>query len=201
MRLENIRREKGHAVRLSFEGGGNVLLDLDLCAEKCIREGDEFSEAQIKELLSESEYRRAKSRALWLLDRYRYTERRLFEKLRAANFDAAAAKRATERLKELGLINDESLAEQYAEECARRGMSKKEAFARLYTKGFSADTVKAALETADFDEENGIAVQIEKKYKAKLAAGETQKVYAALIRKGFSHSAVRAALKTTENDE
>ena len=84
MTVTELKREKGHLMRVRFEGGESILLDLDFCVEKCIHEGDGISPETVKEYLSESDYIRAKSRAIWLLDRYTYTERRLFETLKTA---------------------------------------------------------------------------------------------------------------------
>ncbi len=200
MIVTGIGREKGHIVRVSFENGESIVLDLDFCSEKCIHEGDELSDGQIKEYLSESDYIRAKSRALWLLDRYEYTERRLSQKLKSAGFNDMISARVLARLKELGLVDDCALSQRYAEECARRGISKREAYSKLYAKGFSSDTVKKAIENAVFDEQSQIRELLEKKYKLKLSNGETDKVYAALIRKGFSYGAVRDMLKEYSNE-
>ena len=196
MTVKALKRTGRHLVSVVFEDGGDILLDVDLCAEKCIREGDELSDETVKEYIEESDYIRAKSRALWLLDRYAYSERRLFEKLKQAGFCEQTAARVIERLKELSLIDDFSLASRFAEDLARRGVSKREAYGKLYLKGFSADTVKAALEQTGFDEAAQIKELLEKKYKSKLLSGDTDKVYAALVRKGFSYSAVREALKS-----
>ena len=195
MTVIDLKREKGHLVEVCFKNGESVALDLDFCAEKCIHKGDELTRGQIDEYKAESDYVRAKSRALWLLDRYTYSERRLFEKLKQAGFGEEASARALARLKELGLIDDKSLAARYAGECSRRGISKREAYGKLYLKGFNAETVKAAIEDAGFDEKSQIQGLLERKYKSKLLSGETDKVYAALIRKGFSFGEVRNALK------
>lgn len=195
MTVADIKREKGHIVRLSFEGGESAVLDLDFCAEQCIHKGDSISPEKLKEYIAESDYIRAKSRAMWLLDRYNYSSRRLEEKLKKAGFSAAACNRAIERLVELGLLNDGNLAQLYAEDFARRGVSKREAYGKLILKGIPPEAVKRALDGAEFDEPQQIEMLIEKKYARRLLEGETDKVYAALIRKGFSYGAVRDALK------
>lgn len=195
MKITAISREKKHLSRLTLENGESIVLDSDVCIARCLHEGDLLTEDAIKELTDESDYVRAKSRALWLLDRYTYTERRLFEKLKQAGFGEKAASKAVARLKELGVINDNNLARQYAEDLSRRGISKRAAFSKLLQKGFDKNTVTSALETTEFDEQNQLNTIIERKYAAKLAAGETEKVYAALVRKGFSYRDVREALK------
>ena len=195
MTVSEIKREKGRLVRVGFSDGKEILLDFDFCCEKCIHEGDDLPLEKIEEYLRESDYIRAKSRALWLLDRYTYTERRLFEKLVRAGFGERAAGRAIARLKELGLIDDKNLACLFAEDLARHGTSKRAAYSKLLAKGFDAQTVKETLNAADFDEAGQISALLDGKYARRLAAGETDKVYAALIRKGFSFGAVRDALK------
>lgn len=195
MRVTETEREKGHLLKLLLDGGGELLLDLDFCNEKRIGAGSEITPSQIKEYKAESDYRRAKSRALWLLDRYVYSERRLYEKLIKAGFGGEPSAKAVARLKELGLIDDASLALRTAQDLSRRGVSKREAYGKLLAKGIPAPVVKEALENGEFDEREQIAQLIERKYARQLAAGETQKVYAALCRKGFSFSAVRDVLK------
>ena len=195
MKITAIKREKGHLSRLTFENGESLLIDSDLCAEKCLHEGDTLSPEDKKRLLTESDYLRAKARAIRLLDRYTYTESRLLRKLKETGFPEEAAKRAVERLKELGLINDREFALTAAEDLSRRGVSKRAAYAKLLSKGISAKTAKEATEAVAFDEGGQLKELIERRYKNKLAAGETQKVFAALIRKGFSYGAVREALK------
>ena len=194
MTVTKISREKGHISRVFF-GSESVALDCDLCAEKCIREGDSISPETVKEYLAESNYRRAKSRALWLLERYNYTERRLTEKLKTAGFDGGAAEKAVARLKELGLIDDRRLALNMAGDCARRGISARAAYAKLLSKGLGANTVREAISETEFNESEQLPDLIARKYAARLAAGDTQKVFAALVRKGFSYTAVRAALR------
>ncbi|MBP5686783.1 MAG: regulatory protein RecX, partial [Clostridia bacterium] len=155
----------------------------------------DISPEKAEEYVFESDCVRAKSRALWLLDRYTYTERRLYEKLVRAGFGEKAVGRAIARLKELGLIDDKNLASLFAEDLARHGTSKRAAYSKLLAKGFDAQTVKEALDGADFDEAGQISALLEGRYARLLQAGNTDKVYAALIRKGFSYGAVREALK------
>ena len=200
MTVTALKREKGHIVRLEFENGESLVLDCDVAFEECIHEDDDLSPERIKGLKEKSDYIRAKSRALWLLDRYTYTERKLKEKLIASGFPPKAVTEALDRLKSLGVISDEELSLRYAKECAQRGISKRAAYAKLLARGFDNKTVKSALDNTDFDEQDQIRTLIERKYGAKISAGETEKVYAALIRKGFSYSAVREALKSYSKD-
>ncbi|MBR6902555.1 MAG: regulatory protein RecX [Clostridia bacterium] len=196
MTVTDLISKKGHLISVEFSGGESVLIDKDVLIEECIHKDDELTPERVIELKTKSDYVRAKSRALWLLDRYQYTERRLIDKLKSAGFSEDVSQKAVERLKELGVIDDNGLALRFAEECRSRGISKRAAYLKLMQKGFDSDTIKQALENTDFDEQEQLKELIERKYASKIAEGETEKVYAALIRKGFSYNAVRNALKS-----
>lgn len=196
MTVTDLISKKGHLISVEFSGGESVLIDKGVLIEECIHKDDELTPERVKELKIKSDYVRAKQRALWLLDRYVYTERRLKDKLKSAGFSEDISQKAVERLKELGVIDDSALALRFAEECLRRGISKRAAYAKLMQKGFDSKTIKQALQSTAFDEQEQLKELIERKYASKIAEGEAEKVYAALIRKGFSYNAVRSALKS-----
>ncbi len=196
MRIVEIKRDKKHTVKVSFDNGKYFNLDLDYFNSICWHENDQIDEESLNFHLKESDYIRAKSRGLWFLDRADYSEKTLYEKIVAGGISAAAAARAVARLKELGLIDDRRYAERMAEQMSEAGISKRESYAKLYQKGISKDTIKAVLDDTQFDEASQIETVIDKKYKNKLSDKDNiQKVYAALIRKGFSYGGVRDALK------
>lgn len=200
MTVTDLISKKGHLISLEFDNGESVLIDKDVLIEECIYKDDELTPERVRELEEKSHYVRAKQRALWLLDRYQYTERRLKDKLKSAGFSEEISQKAVERLKELCVINDNGLALRYAEECSTKGISKRAAYLKLMQKGFDSETIKQALESTDFDEQTQLKELIERKYASKIAKGETQKVYSALIRKGFSYGAVRSALKNYSDE-
>ena len=197
MEISDIKRDKNHCVRLCFTDGGSVLLDSDFAAESCLRVGEVLSEEKLKHLVSESEYVRAKSRALWFLDRADHSEKALFEKVIRGGISSAAAARAIARLKEIGVLDDYRYASRLAERMSESNISKREAYLKLGLKGVPRDIINEVLSETEFDETQQIRALIDKKYARRLQSGEdTQKVYAALVRKGFSYAAVREALKS-----
>ena len=122
MTVTDLISKKGHLISVEFDNGESVLIDKDVLTEEYIHKEDELTPEKVKELKEKSDYVRAKSRALWLLDRYQYTERRLKDKLKSAGFSEVISQKAVERLNELGVINDNDLALRFAEECSRRGI-------------------------------------------------------------------------------
>ncbi len=196
MIITEIKRDKGHTVRVTLDSGEQALIELDFAAEIPLKKGQELSHERLRELLAESDYRRAKQRALWYLDRAEHSERALYEKLVRARFSKSVSARVIARLKELGLIDDERYAHRLAERMAENNISKREAAHKLFARGIPKEIINSALEDTPCDECAQIRAIIEKKYRLKLENPQnTQKVYAALIRKGFSYRAVRDTLK------
>ena len=73
MKITALKRQKKHLTLVSFEDG-EILLDNDVCTDHSLKAGADISKEKAEELLHESEYARAKSRALWYLDRADRTE-------------------------------------------------------------------------------------------------------------------------------
>lgn len=196
MIIVEIKRDKKHTVKVSFDNSKTFNFDLDYWNEICLHENDQIDEDTLNHHLQESDYVRAKSRGMWFLDRAEYSEKTLYQKIVDGGISGTAAARAISRFKELGLIDDQKLARRLAEYMASSNVSKRETYAKLYNKGIPAAVIKSVLDETDFDELSQVLAIIEKKYRNKMSTREDiQKVYAALVRKGFSYSAVRDAIK------
>ena len=194
MIITEIKKDKLHLMRLVLSDGSEVLIDKEVCYEKCLKEGMDLGD-RLEEIIFESDYRRAKSRAVWYLDRMDHTEKALYDKLLKAGFKPKPCAKVIARLKEVGLIDDCRFAENYANRLIENNVSKREALQKMLLKGVPYDLAKSVLEDTETDELSQIKNLIEKKYKNKLTAENgVQKVYAALVRKGFSYGAVKTAL-------
>ena len=193
MVITEIKKDKLHLMRLFLSDGNEVLIDKDVCNEKCLKKGMELD--GLEEIIFESDYRRAKSRAIWYLDRMDHTEKALYDKLLRAGFKPKPCAKVIARLKEVGLLDDNRFVENYANRLIESNVSKREALQKLLLKGVPYELAKSVLEETETDELSQIKNVIEKKYKNKLLAENgVQKVYAALVRKGFSYGAVKTAL-------
>ena len=196
MFITDIKKDKKHLSRIFLSNGEEILIDVDLCVEKGLSSGYEIDEEFLKKLREESEFKRAKSRALWYLDRMDYTENALYQKLIKAGFDKKACAEVIAWCVEFGLVDDRRYAERYALRCYESNISKREAMQKMYMKGISSQLAKEVWEEMDTDEQSQLNALIEKKYAYKLTLENgTEKVFAALIRKGFSFGAVKEAMK------
>ena len=196
MTIIAFKRQKRHLTGLILSDGREILLDNDTCTDFCLKQDAEITEERLQELIYDSEYRRAKSRALWYLDRADRTEKGLYRKLCEAGFDKKASAAVGARFVEVGVLDDRRFAENFAERCKDANISARETVRKLYEKGIPYDMAKETVSETETDEETQIRALIEKKYARKLELENgAEKVYAALIRKGFSFSAVRNVLK------
>lgn len=196
MQIINIQKDKLHLMKISLSNGEEVLIDNDVCRDNYLKKGDKISEEKLNDLVFQSQYQRAKSRAVWYLDRKDRTAKDLYNKLCLAGFDKKAVAKVIARLQEVGLIDDRRFAENYASRLMEGNVSKREALQKMLQKGVPYDMAKDVLAECDSDEGAQIEALINKKYRTKLMVeGGKEKVYAALIRKGFSYEAVKNALK------
>lgn len=195
MIITDIIKEKKHLCRVVFDCGREELLDIDTVSVSCLHKQDSITEEKLTEIIAESNYNRAKNRALWYLDRRAYTEKELYNKLLQKGFERKALARVVARFVELGLLDDRRFAENYLEQLYGANTSKREVYHKMINKGIPKSLIDELLESQEVDEGAQIREIINKKYRFKLEAQENvKKVYAALVRKGFSYSAVRREL-------
>lgn len=197
MQIIDFKKDKLHLTRVFLSSGSEVLLDNDVVFEKSLQKGLEIDEKYLEELKLLSDYLRAKSRAVWYLDRSAHTEKGLYDKLVRAGFSKQACAKVIARFIEVGLLDDKRYAENYAERLMNANVSKREAVQKMLQKGVPYDLAKQVLEETEADEDTQIRNLIEKKYRSKLQSENgAKKVFDALARKGFSFSAIREALKS-----
>ncbi len=197
MTVTGIKPDKKHLTKLLLDNELEILIDNDVIAEKGILVGNHITDEALNNLKYESDYKRAKSRALWYLDRMDYTEKALYEKLIKAGFKKRASAAVIAKLCELGIIDDRRYAERLAERFCESNVSKREAMHKMLLKGISYDLAKEMLDSRETDEQEKIKNLLEGKYARKLTEEKgAEKVYAALVRKGFSYGAVRMAMKS-----
>lgn len=193
MKVAALKQLKKAITAVIFDDGSEILLDSELVIIENIKTGTEIE--NIEELKYQSDFKRAKSRALWYLSRSDHSEKALLDKLRRGDFSEKACRDAVDRMIELGLINDEAYGSRMAEYLSQSNVSKREAEAKLVTRGIPRQLAHE-LVASEEDECDKIKYLLEHKYANKLSDEESvKKVFAALIRKGFSYSDVKSALK------
>ncbi len=194
MQIEGISKRRKGLTCLVVEGQ-EVLVDTEVLLLSPYKAGESISAEDLQQLQADSDFKRAKERALWYLSRGDLSEKGLYDKLARA-FHKSAAAAAVARIKELGLVNDQAYARRLAKALVEeKHLSARMAGVQMLQKGISRQLAEEALAELEPDNTAAAVALIEKKYKNKLSTpDDLRRTYAALQRRGFTYSEVRAAL-------
>lgn len=145
--------------------------------------------------------KRAKLRALHLLNDMDRTESQLRTKLKQGLYPEDIVDQAIAYVKSFGYIGDASYARRYITS-RQKSKSKKEIYAELCRKGVARDEIDAAMEECyeDIDETAAIKEILRKKrFDIQKATDlEKQKLYGYLARKGFSYDGIRQVIQVSD---
>lgn len=177
------------------DSGEDTPVDRRTWDESPYRVGSELTEEQWQALLHLSQYNRARERALYLLGLRDYACKELEQKL-YTEAEPATAAAVVERLREVGLLDDERYARRLAKSLTeQKQYPRRRVEQELRRRGIDPLTVQEALCSLDGEDFQLALALIEKKYYNKVNTAEgRQKVTAALARRGFSYTAIRRAL-------
>ena len=163
-----------------------------------IQEDAQLSEETIKEIKKEILEKRAKLRAMHLLERMDRTEAELYTKLKRDLYPEDIIEIAMQYVKSFGYIGDKGYARRFVE--SRQGSkSKLEIKMSLLQKGISKEIVSEVLEAYYDGQDESMAIQRlldKKRFTAETATEEEKrKIYGYLMRKGFAYEDIRRVVK------
>ncbi len=183
---------------LFIDGEFAMNLDTQALLENRFDVGRDISDEDLKEMIELSNERRAKEKALWLISYRSHSKKELKDKIRRTCDDTSAEK-AVERMEELGLVNDEEYARQFARKLLlQKKMARRAAMLEMSRKGIDKETAEAALDEVDVDYRENIRYIIEKKYRDIGDEKIKRRAVAALQRLGYGWDDIRAVLNEYE---
>lgn len=167
-----------------------------------IAEGEELTEETCRELLEELLPRRAKLRAMNLLQSRDYTEKQLQDKLRDGGYPETVVFQAMEYVKSFHYIDDQRYAEDYLTTfTGRKSLRRMEQ--DLQQKGIAQAVIEQAVtswqeQDGGQDELQMACALLEKKHYDRAACDrkQQQRLYNFLMYRGFSSEVIRKALQT-----
>ena len=167
-----------------------------------IREECEVSEESFEQIKKEVIIKRAKLRAMHLLNDMDRTESQLRTKLRQSCYTEDVVEAALAYVKSFGYIDDLDYAKRYIQN-RQNQKSKRELYAQLVGKGIERELIELAMEecyTGEDDEIEAIRQLAAKRNSPSRDATreEQQKQTAYFMRKGFSYENIRRALEAEE---
>lgn len=203
MRITEISAYKGSTMCVIFDTDERVYINEKILAEYNLKEGMNVPAEAVEEIVSANDYRRARERALYLLDGRDYSFVELYEKLEK-NYSEEICLKVCKYLAELKLIDDRRYAASLARqlfEVKRVGMFK--AKQELKRRGLSDSIIEEAVEPYADEEESFSRLEelVERKYERYLTDEKgVKKVKNALLRQGYGYAEINAVLDLYDLD-
>ena len=191
-------RKKGMTA-LYIDGEYAVSVDTVTFASSGFHTGSDITDDELHELLRASKISRAKEKALYLIEYRSRTRKELRDKLLPL-FGEEAAEAAIERLEQLGLIDDEGFARDYAEQLIKRKLySRERAAFEMMKKGIDKDIIEEVLDEMEPDPTEQIRQLLSTKYVRRLSNEKDRlRTVNALKAMGFRWSDIRECMEETE---
>ena len=196
MEITAIEPRRKRLVQLFLDGEPAVRLDAQTAAEAGLRPCLSLSDEDLRELLRQSDARRAREKALYLLEARPHTKKELEGKL-ARTAGAEAAQEAAARMEELGLVDDGDYARRYAAELlTRKGFAPARAVQELCRRGVERELARQAVEELAPPPEETLRSLVERKYVRLLGEEKgRRRAAAALQRLGWRWEEIRPVLR------
>ena len=200
-KVEEVSQFKGETLRIDFDTREPIFINTSVAYDLGIRVGKIMTDEDVEAAIGRNDYRRARERALYLLDERDYGYVEMFKKLEN-NYSEDVCYEVVNNLSELGLIDDR----RYARKCAEyylvtKQRGKYRAREEMRRRGIPADLIDEALEEFSEGTYERLSELVAKKYARKLSEENgVNKVKAALARQGFSYDEINAVLAEYEEE-
>lgn len=191
-------RKKGMSA-LYIDGEYAVSIDTVTLMSSGKKAGSEISDDELYELIENSKVSRAKEKALYLIEYRSRTKKELMDKL-VPLYGENAAESAVNRLEELGLVNDEEFAREYAVQLMeKKKFSRRRTEFEMMKKGIDRDIIEEILDETEIDPVEQITELLQTKY-SKYLSDEKHRAKAinALRALGYNWSDINDAMNEIE---
>ena len=195
------KQDKGRR-RIRFENGESCIVYYSEIRGLNLDEGIYISHEVYEKIFKEIVGKRAKKRALHLLEQMDRTEQQLRDKLAVSEYPVRCIDDAIEYVKSFHYLDDERYAETFTR-YKKEKMSRQQIKQKLMQKGVNRDIISNAIEEEyDVDETVHIRSLLAKKHYSNQNAdeGEFRRVYNYLLRRGFRSSDILKEMKYTGTD-
>lgn len=199
---------KGSMMCVELSGGGlaqemKIYIHSEIIRKYNVAKGMELSEEEADRLIYENDLRRARERALYLMESRDHSYRELFDKLEK-NYSEDICFEVCNRLAEIGVINDRRYAEKLCRQLFEvKKLGRYRVRQEMRLKGLGSEIIEEAME--NFSEEDvpfeRLEKLVEQKYERYLTDRKgVEKVRNALARKGYSFGEIKEVLDLYDLD-
>jgi regulatory protein len=195
--ITDLKKERKLLTAVFVNGEFWAKIDNDIVAQNAIKSGVSVDDTFLIQLKFDSDYKRSKEKALYLLSFRDYSKKELTDKLKK-DYAVDAVQKAVERLEELGLVNDNVFAQKYAKDLLfNKHFSKRRAEFELSQKGINKDVICEVLSELECDPVEQIRSLVDKKYKLAYSDEKVKKRAAAFLQRyGYSWDDIKHVFNT-----
>ena len=199
---------KGSMMCVELSGGGlaqemKIYIHSEIIRKYNIAKGMELSEEEADRLIYENDLRRARERALYLMESRDHSYRELFDKLEK-NYSEDICFEVCNRLAEIGVINDRRYAEKLCRQLFEvKKLGRYRVRQEMRLKGLGSEIIEEAMENFSEEDEpfERLEKLVEQKYQRYLTDRKgVEKVKDALARKGYSFGEIKEVLDLYDLD-
>ena len=205
MKIKSAGIYKGTTAMVEFEDGHTEFINNSVLAEFNIQSGAEIPESAWEQVKAEEEYRKARERALYLLDYKDYSYMDMYKKL-SEKYAEETVCRVMDKLCETGCINDRRYAQNLARHyCEVKKFGRYRAYQEMRKKGLTEKTINRALdEYSETEYERLLEVARKCLYRYAEKDNGITKMKNYLVRQGYNYGLVKDAvnqvIEETENE-
>lgn len=195
MKIQAIEKYKGSTYRIDLDEGEPQYLNIEIVNKFDLKAGIDLPSSAWEQIKQESDFRRAKERALYLLDYKDYSFISMFKKLRE-NYDEELCYQVMHKLVEIGVINDRRYAQGLARHyCEVKLFGRRRAFQEMRLKGLTKEVIDEALEEYSEGVEERLRALVEKKFLRRLDDEKgVIKTKNSLVRYGYDYGDINKVL-------
>lgn len=198
MKITEVSPQKNNPSRVSVYSEGRYLLSLDDVDAVVlgIKPGREINETELHNLLYESQFGKAKAKALEILSRKNVSAKLLSDALLQKGYDEAVVCEVINEFTELGYVDDFNYAMLFMEHAAEKLWGPKKIAYELSQKGVDSNTVEDALYEASLPGAEEIAGCIAQKYSGEDVSDYKvkQKIVRFFASRGFDFPVINEAI-------
>lgn len=168
-----------------------------------LKKGQEIDKDNLKSILDDDMYIKAKNKALNILSKADQSEKKIKEKL-SADFEESTIEKVLDFLRNNKFIDDKLLAQKIANtninlnKCGKNKIKQ-----NLYNKGINSDEISNVISNIDSDVEFENAMYLAKKRYERLKNEDKRKIYQKLSQhlayKGFGYDTIKSVLNKLLN--
>lgn len=195
MIIDSIEKYKGKTYKVELENYETYFWHLDIINEYHLKEDVDIPDSVLSEIIFSNDFRKARERALYLLDYRDYSYYDLFKKLEL-NYSDDVCYKVMERMVELGAINDERYSAKLADYYINtKKFGYYRAMQEMRRKGVSKELCETSLSEYEDTVYERLYELVKKKYIRYLEdENGIKKVKASLQRYGYAYDIINIVI-------